>query len=48
MPCDSPRLDARDFEQLAVGQIRSKILTESNIRALVKVADEEVDNVARE
>ncbi len=46
--CDSPRLNARRFEELVVGKIRSNILTESSIRALVKVVDEEMDGVASE
>ncbi|MDE2861732.1 MAG: recombinase family protein, partial [Chloroflexota bacterium] len=33
--CDSPRVDARQFEGLVVGLIRSNILTEGNIRSLV-------------
>ena len=36
------------FEELVVGKIRSNILTEGNIRALVKVVDEQMDGVARE
>ena len=31
-----------------VGKIRENVLTESNIRALVKLVDEEMDGVARE
>ena len=46
--CDSPRLNARRFEELVVGKIRANILTESNIRDLVKIVDEEMDGVARE
>ena len=46
--CDSPRLNARHFEEFVVGKIRSNILTEGSIRALVKVVDEEMDGVARE
>ena len=46
--CDAPRLNARRFEELVVGKIRSNILTESNIRELVKLVDEEMDGVARE
>ena len=46
--CDSPRLNARRFEELVVGKIRSNVLTEGNIRALVKVVDEQMDGVARE
>ena len=44
--CDSPRVDARQFEELVVGLIRSNILTEGNIRSLVNVVDEQMDDVA--
>ena len=46
--CDTPRLNARRFEEIVVGKIRSNVLTEGNIRALVKVVDEQVASVARE
>ena len=46
--CDAPRLNARRFEEKVVGKIRENVLTESNIRALVKMVDEEMDGVARE
>ncbi len=46
--CDSPRLSARDFERTIIEQLRSHILTESNIRVLVKMVDEEMDGLARE
>ena len=46
--CDSPRLNARRFEELVVEKIRSNILTESSITNLVKVVDEEMDGVAAE
>ena len=46
--CKTPRLNARRFEEMVVGKIRSNILTEGNIRALVKVVDEEMDGVAHE
>ena len=46
--CDSPRLNARRFEELVVGKIRSNILTEGSITDLVKAVDEEMDGVARE
>ena len=36
------------FEELVVGKIRSNILTEGNIRALVKVVDERMDGVTAE
>ena len=46
--CKTPRLNARHFEELVVAKIRANILTEGNIRDLVKVVDEEMDGVARE
>ena len=46
--CDAPRLNARRFEEMVVGNIRENVLTESNIRELVKLVDEEMDGIARE
>ena len=46
--CDAPRLNARRFEEMVVGKIRENVLTESNIRELVKLVDEEMDGLARE
>ena len=46
--CDTPRLNAKAFEGLIIEQIRENVLTESNIRALVKLVDEEMDGVAHE
>ena len=46
--CDAPRLNAKSFKKLIVHEIRENVLTESNIRDLVKLLDEEMDGVARE
>ena len=46
--CDTPRLNAKRFEATIIGQIRDHILTESNIRDLVRMLDEEMDGVAHE
>ena len=46
--CETPRLNAKHFERLIIEQLRDHILTESNIRKLVQMVDEEMDNVARE
>ena len=46
--CETPRLNAKKFEQLIVGQLREHVLTEGNIRDLVKLVDEEMDGVAGE
>ena len=45
---NTPRLNSKHFEGLIVDNIRDNILTESNIRDLVKIVDEEMDGVARE
>ncbi len=46
--CRTPRLNSKNFEGLIVSNIRDNILTESNIRDLVKIVDGEMDGVARE
>ena len=46
--CDTPRLNAKSFEDTIISNIRDNILTESNVRDLVKLLDEEMDGVARE
>ena len=46
--CKTPRLNSRRFERLIIDQIRENILTESNIRDLVRMVDEEMDEVVRE
>ena len=46
--CSTPRLNAKSFDELIVGQIREHILTENNIRDLVRLVDEEMDGVAKE
>ncbi len=46
--CDTPRLNSKNFEDLIIYNIRENILTESNIRDLVKIVDEEMDGEGRE
>ena len=46
--CKTPRLNAKKFEKVIVDELRANILTESNIRDLVKLLDEEMDGVARD
>ena len=46
--CKTPRLNAKKIENTIVGELRANILTESNIRDLVKLLDEEMDGAARE
>ena len=46
--CKTPRLNAKKFEKVIVDELRANVLTESNIRDLVKLLDEEMDGVASE
>ena len=46
--CDTPRLNAKRFERMIIDNIRENILTESNIRQLVKLVNEELDSVIKE
>ena len=46
--CDSPKINARSFEEMVVERICSNILTSGNISALVKVVEEQMDAVAQE
>ena len=46
--CGTPRLNAKRFEEAIIAQLRDHILTEGNIRELVRMLDEEMDGVARE
>ena len=46
--CATPRLNAKRFEETIIGQLRDHVLTESNIRDLVRMLDEEMDGVAHE
>ena len=46
--CKTPRLNSKRFERLMIEQIRANILTENNIRDLVRLMDEEMDGVAAE
>ena len=46
--CKTPRLNAKKIENTIVDELRANILTESNIRDLVKLLDEEMDGSARE
>ena len=46
--CDTPRLNAKSFEDIIISNIRENILTQGNIRDLVRLLDEEMDGVARE
>ena len=46
--CDTPRLNSKRFERMIIDSIRENILTESNIRELVKLVNEELDSVINE
>ena len=46
--CKTPRLNAKKFEKIIVDELRANVLTESNIRDLVKIVDEEMDGVVSE
>ena len=46
--CATPRINATSLEGTIIDNIRENVLTESNIRGLVRVLDEEMDGVARE
>ena len=46
--CDALRLNSKKFERLIIQQIRDNILTEDNVRRLVRMVDEEMDGQARE
>ena len=46
--CDTPRLSARRFERTIIDQIRVNVLTESNMRTLVELVNEELDEVFQE
>ena len=46
--CDAPRLNAERIEQLIADEIRDHILTDSNIRDLVRLIDEELEEVEGE
>ena len=46
--CKTPRLNAKKIEHTIVDELRANVLTESNIRELVKHLDEEMDGAALE
>ena len=46
--CETPKLNARRFEEMVVNRIRSNILTEASIHDLVKVVESEMGGVTRE
>ena len=46
--CEAPRLNARRFEEMVLERIRSLVLTEGIVPALVEVVEEEMDGVGRE
>ena len=46
--CDAPRLNAPRFERLIAEQLREHVLTERNIRELVRLVNEELGSVVQE
>ncbi|MDP3063153.1 MAG: recombinase family protein [Chloroflexota bacterium] len=46
--CDAPYLNARRLEELVVDKIKERILTDENMRELVRLVNEELDATARE
>ena len=46
--CDAPRLSCKKFEQRVIGEIREKVLTESNIRELTLLVADEMEDVESE
>ncbi len=46
--CDTPRLSARRFERTIIDQIRVNVLTQSNMKTLVELVNEELDEVFQE
>ena len=46
--CKPPRLNAKKYAKIISDDLRVNILTESNVRDLVKLLDEEMDGVAHE
>ena len=41
--CDTPYLNARKFESLVIDKIKAHVLTEDNLRELVRLVNEEMD-----
>ena len=46
--CETPRINARSFEETIIRNLRENVLTEGNIRGLVNELDEEMDGLAHE
>ena len=46
--CDTPYLNARRFEEMLVEKLKERVLTEENLRELVKLVNEELDSVSHE
>ena len=44
--CDTPKLNARRFEEMIIEKVRSSILTDASITKLVKAVDEEMYGIA--
>ena len=46
--CDAPYLNARRLEELVIEKIKEKVLTEENLRELVRLVNEELDTATHE
>ena len=46
--CETPRINAKSFEETIIRNLRENVLSEGNIRGLVQALDEEMDGLAHE
>lgn len=46
--CQAPYLNSKKFENLVIDKIKERILTEENLRELVKLVNEEMDAASAE
>ena len=46
--CETPRINAKSFEETIIRNLRENVLSEGNIRGLVRALDEEMDGLAHE
>ena len=46
--CETPRINAKLFEETIIRNLRENVLSEGNIRSLVQALDEEMDGLAHE
>ncbi len=46
--CETPRINAKSFEETIIRNLRENVLSEGNIRGLVQALDEEMDGLAHD